>query len=239
MRLGVQPRKLVAGCYVLAVLVLWGYSLAPARGADLKNRLAAGEIIYRTLEAPGSGLKKGEAMGVVDAPPAKVWQVVTDINNYQYFLPRMLRSRLVQFEELRTVIAQQPGSAAAVEALLSPIPGDLAAIRVPGGKYRGYFYGHLEVPFPLRDRWYIVSVLWDESQAARQVYTCSWSLMAGNLREYYGDWKVEPFGAHRTLLTYRAATDPGGFAPRFLVEEFSTKTLPQVIAGVRKRLATR
>ncbi|MDD5643585.1 MAG: SRPBCC family protein, partial [Syntrophales bacterium] len=222
-----------------AVVSIWSFFPYSALGADIQSRLAAGEIIYRTLATPGSGLKKGEATGVVDAPPAQVWQVVTDVNNYQEFLPRMLRSRLVQLEELRTVLEAQPGSAAAVEALLSSSPGELAAIRVPGGKYRGYFYGHLEVPFPLRDRWYIVRVLWDESHAERQVYTCSWSLMEGNLREYYGDWKVEPFGAHRTLLTYRAATDPGGFAPRFLVEEFSTKTLPQVIAGVRKRLAAR
>lgn len=239
MRFGVQTWNCAVVCYALVVLGLWGLFPAAARSTDLTSRLAAGEIIYQTLETTGSGIRKGEATGVVDAPPAKVWQVVIDVNKYHEFLPRMLKSRLVQLAELRTVLAERPGSAAAVEAILSSSPGDLAAIRIPGGKYRGYFYGHLEVPFPLRDRWYIVSVVWDESQASRQVYTCSWSLMAGNLREYYGDWKVEPFGEHRTLLTYRAATDPGVFAPRFLVEEFSTKTLPQVIAGVRQRLAAR
>lgn len=126
-----------------------------------------------------------------------------------------------------------------MEAILGPSPPDLALFRIPGGKYTGYFYGHLEVPWPLRDRWYIVRVVWDESQGAGHLYTCSWSLLIGNLREYRGEWRVEPFGENRTRLTYRVVTDPGGLAPKFLVEEFSTKTLPQIIAGVRRRVASR
>lgn len=235
----IKLRRWLLSYRCLAVLSIWGFFPYLAWGADFQQRLAAGEIIYQTLEAPDSGIKKGEATGVVAATPAKVWQVVTDVNNYQEFLPRMVRGRLVQLEELKTVLKERPVSPAAVEAILSPIPGELAAIRVPGRQYRGYFYGHVEVPWPLRDRWYIVSVVWDESQAARQLYTCSWSLMVGNLHEYYGEWLVAPFGANRTRLTYRAATDPGGFAPKFLVEEFSTKTLPQVITAVRDRLASR
>ncbi len=64
-------------------------------------------------------------------------------------------------------------------------------------------------------------------------------MLIGNLREYRGEWQVEPFGGDRTQLTYRVLTDPGGFVPKFLVEEFTTNTLPQVIAGVRRRMAHR
>jgi hypothetical protein len=81
--------------------------------------------------------------------------------------------------------------------------------------------------------------LWDESQAARQIYTSAWSLMISNLKEYRGDWQVEPFGENRTRLSYRVVTDPGGFVPQFLVKEFTTNTLPQVIDAVRQRLASR
>jgi ribosome-associated toxin RatA of RatAB toxin-antitoxin module len=176
---------------------------------------------------------------VVAASPEKVWQVVTDANNFQEFLPRMIRSRLVRFEELKRILQEQPSNAFEVEAILNSSPPDLAVFRIPGQKYVGYFYGHLEVPWPLRDRWYIVRVQWDESQAGHHIYTCSWSLLAGNLREYSGEWKVEPFGNNQTQLTYRVVADPGGFVPKSLAEEFTYKTLPEVIAGVRRRVAYR
>ncbi len=176
---------------------------------------------------------------MVDAPPAKVWEVVTDANNFQDFLPRMIRSRLVRFEELKAILQGSPGTAAGVEGFLTAAPPDLALFRIPGHQYIGYFYGHLEVPWPLRDRWYVVRVLWDETQGARGVFTCSWSLIIGNLREYRGAWQLEPFGENRTRLTYRVMTDPGGLVPKSLAGEFTTKTLPQIIAGVRRRVASR
>jgi hypothetical protein len=151
----------------------------------------------------------------------------------------MIRSRLVRFEELKRILQEQPSNAHHVEAILGSSPPDLAVLRIPGQKYIGYFYGHLEVPWPIKNRWYIVRVQWDEFQATRHIYTCSWSLMVGNLREYSGEWKVEPFGENRTRLTYRVVADPGGFVPRSLADEFTHETLPQVIAGVRRRVAYR
>jgi ribosome-associated toxin RatA of RatAB toxin-antitoxin module len=234
-------RKLLFCCCVAALINcgLLGFSPCSAWGADLSRRLAAGEIITFTEKAPGSGLKKGEATGMVAASPEKVWEVVTDANSFQEFLPRMIRSRLVRFEELQRILPERPASAAAVEAILSSSPPEVAHFRIPGQKYMGYFYGNLKVPWPLGNRWYIVRVQWDESQAARHTYTCSWSLIIGNLREYSGEWKVQPFGDRHTQLTYRAVTDPGGFVPKFVVEEFTTETLPEVIAGVRRRVAYR
>ncbi|RJR45830.1 MAG: hypothetical protein C4567_02930 [Deltaproteobacteria bacterium] len=233
-----KPGKWRLNC-CLAVLTIWGFLQHAALAADLQGRLAAGEIIFHSRDLPDSPAREAEATGVVEAPPLKVWETVTDANNFREFLPRMVNSRLVRFEELKRILQDRPGAPAGVEAILGPEPPDLASFRIPGGKFAGYFYGHVEVPWPLRDRWYVVRVTWDESAAARGIYTCSWSLVAGNLREYRGQWQVEPFGGHRTRLTYRVVTDPGGLAPQFLVEEFSTKTLPQVIAGVRARVASR
>lgn len=228
---------IICGFFVVPIIV--GFSPCLTLAADFSSRLASGEIIIYSGDVPDSAAKRGEAMGVVEATPAKVWEVVTDANSFQEFLPRLLRSRLVRFEELQRILQERPSSAAAVEALLSSPPPDLAHFRIPGRKYQGYHYGHLEAPWPIRDRWYIVRVHWDESQAARQIYTCSWSLTTGNLREYRGEWKVEPFGEKQTRLTYRVVTDPGGFVPKFVIEDFTTKTLPQIIAGVRRRVSYR
>jgi ribosome-associated toxin RatA of RatAB toxin-antitoxin module len=222
-------------CFV--VLSIWGLAPCSVLGADF-CRLAAGEIVTYAVDVPGSGAKRGEATGVVDAPPEKVWQVVTDANNFPEFLPRIIKSRLVRFEELKRILQERPSSAFEAEAMFSSSPPDLSLFRIPGQKYTGYFYGHFQLPWPIRDRWYIVRVKWDETQANRQIYTCSWSLLVGNMREYSGEWKVEPFNGNRTQLTYQSVIDPGGFVPKSLIKEFTSKTLPEVIAGVRKRVVT-
>jgi carbon monoxide dehydrogenase subunit G len=229
-------RRTICG-FSLVALILWLFP-SSVLGADYSSRLASGQIITHVSQVPGSAAaRRGEAIGVVDAPPEKVWQVVIDANNFEHFLPRMIRSKLVRSEELKTILQARPNKASEVESLLGLTPPDISQFRLPGGKYTGYFYGHVEVPWPVGNRWYIVKVLWDESQAARHIYTSSWSFVIGSLRENKGEWKVEPFGDNRTLLTYRVVTDPGGFAPKFLVNSFTKKTLPQVISGVRRRVA--
>ena len=55
------------------------------------------------------------------------------------------------------------------------------------------------LPWPLGNRWYIIKVLRDESQAAKHRYTASWSQVMGNLRENRGEWRLEPFGEKKTL----------------------------------------
>ncbi len=223
-------------CCSCVVLILWVF---PSSGfcADYSEQLAAGKIITQVNKVPGSAAREGEAKGVVAAPPEKVWQVIIDANNFQQFLPRMIRSRLLRFEELKKILQTRPNKASEVEALLGFNLTEITHFRIPGRIYTGYFYGLAEVPWPLGNRWYIVKVQWDESQAARHIYTCSWSLVTGNLRENRGEWKVAPFGNNQTLLTYRVVIDPGGFAPKFLVENFTSQTLPEVIDGVRRRVA--
>ncbi len=221
----------------VVVLATWGFIPLSTWGADLHSRLATGEIIFHSVKVSGSSARRGEVTGVINAPPEKVWQVITDANQFQEFMPITIKSRLVRPDELKIIQEKQPTTTADVEALLGPTPPDQAFFRVPGQKYTGSFYGLMDVPFPLGDRWYLVTVLWNETQAARQIYTASWSFLTGNLRDYSGEWKVEPFGDHKTRLTYRVVTDTGGFVPKFIVKQFTDTTLPQVITAVRRRVS--
>lgn len=56
------------------IISLW---FAPAAQAEdeVSQKLAAGEIIVSAQEVPGTSLKRGEMMGVIDAAPEVVWQV--------------------------------------------------------------------------------------------------------------------------------------------------------------------
>ncbi len=214
-----------------------------ALGADtrvgLDQRLATGEIIVFLTETPGKSLKCAEMMGVVDAPPEVVWQVIADVNNYKNFMPRTRNNMAVAPEKIPLILHRKTNQAEEVEQLLGPVPPDPDIYRIPGGTYTVYVYSDLEFPWPCNDRWCIVKAIRNEKQAGQQVYQTSWSLVTGNLRENSGGWILEPFGSNKTKATYNLCADPGGFIPKFLVNQGSRITMPQIIEAVRKQAAHR
>ena len=72
---------------VLAPLLL----AAPARAQDLMELLQQGPVVVVHNDAHG---KFDHAMAVVDvrAPPATVWDVVSNFSNYRYFMPKVVKS---------------------------------------------------------------------------------------------------------------------------------------------------
>ena len=72
--------------------------------------------------------------------PETVWRVITDVNNFRFFMPRTLTSMAVPAEKIPLILQRRPSRAEEVEALLGPIPADPAGYRVPGGKYDSYLY---------------------------------------------------------------------------------------------------
>jgi len=222
---------------LLAAVLIFSPGLVSGAGAqdDVDAKLKEGEIIVSTQEVTGTSCKRGEVMGLIPASPETVWQVITDINNFKYFMPRTLNSMAVAEEKLPLILQKRPTRAEEVEQLLGPVPADPLGSRVPGGKYISYLYSHLNFPWPCKNRWYIIKLLQDETRAAQHYYHSSWSLVIGNLRENLGEWILEPFGSQHTKATYRLLADPGGAIPGFLVDQGTCVSMPQIIAAVRKR----
>jgi len=232
----VRFSSLQLAIFLLSLGLFFSPGLVPDAGAqDDVCSLGAGEIIVSAKEVDGTSLKRGEVMGVIDASPETVWQVITDVNNYKYFMPRTLNSMAVAADKLPEILQKRPSQAKEVEQLLGPVPADPASSRLPGGKYTSYLYSHLNFPWPCKNRWYIIKLSQDETCAGQHYYRSSWSLVLGNLRENLGEWILEPFEATRTKVTYRLLTDPGGSIPEFLVNQGTCTTLPQIIAAIKKR----
>jgi len=208
-----------------------------AGAADQKSRLAAGEIITSCTDVDGTPLKRGEAVGVVDASPDKVWQVITDVNHFSEFMPRTLISRAVSPDKLEVLLQKKPTQPQEVEAILGRTPPDPALYRLPGQKYTVYLFSLLDFPWPLGNRWYVIKILRDESQAAQHIYISTWSLLLGNLLENRGQWRLEPFGGQKTKVRYTLISDSGVYRPQFMIKRGTNVTLPKIIAAVRKRAA--
>ncbi len=80
---------------LLTALALAGAGAAWA-GSDRDRRLAAGEVLTTFSMVAGSDVAKARALGVVDAPPEKVWAVVSDCARFAGTLPNVDKSELVR-----------------------------------------------------------------------------------------------------------------------------------------------
>jgi hypothetical protein len=123
---------------LVAVVSVLSTSLvpAPARAAkgDTKARLASGEIIVTTKKVAGSSVPWSRAMGVVDAPPDKIWRVIERCDDYEKTMIRTAKA-----EEL-----SRKGNKVRCRVTIDmPFPlSDLTAVTdaihtvVPGKKYK-------------------------------------------------------------------------------------------------------
>jgi ribosome-associated toxin RatA of RatAB toxin-antitoxin module len=202
-----------------------------------RSQLEAGKIIVTSHSVPGSSGKQAGMIAIIKAPPEMVWQIITDVNNYQFFMPRILKSMAVAPEKIPPIVQLRPKSAEQVEKLLGSTPANPDNYRIPGGKYTVYHYSNLNFPWPCSNRWYIVKVVQDETRATQHDYHLSWLLVIGNLRENSGEWLLEPYGNNQTKAIYRLQTDPGGMIPGFLIKEGTNTTMPQIIKAIRTRAA--
>jgi ribosome-associated toxin RatA of RatAB toxin-antitoxin module len=219
------------------IIISSWFPLATTAQDDPQQKLAGGEILVSAEETRGTTAKRAEMMAVIEAPPEIVWQIITDVNNFKFFMPQTINSITIAAEKLPLILEKKPRRAEEVEHLLGPVPADPARFRINGGKYTVYHYSHLEFPWPANNRWYIVKVVNDETSAGQNRYRNSWTLVAGNLKENSGEWLLEPFGAGKTKATYRLLTDPGGAIPGFLIERGTQITMPKIIIAIRERAA--
>lgn len=219
------------------LIVALGFAAQAGTGEVIRSRLDKGEIIVATQDTPDSSLKRAKMTAIVNAPPEIVWQILTDVNSFKYFMPRTQASMAVAAEKIPLILQEKPSRAQEVEKLLGPTPADPASSRIPGGKYTVYHYSNLDFPWPCSNRWYIVKSMQDETRAAQHDYHITWSLVIGNLKENSGEWILGPYGTNQTKVIYRLSTDPGGAIPGFLIKQGTCTTLPQIITAVRERAA--
>lgn len=60
---------------------------------DVDARLAKGEVLVRSEKVEGADMPVTHALGVVNAPPEKVWAIVSDCNNFTKNLPRIAEAK--------------------------------------------------------------------------------------------------------------------------------------------------
>ena len=130
-----RPAAWMVLCGAGMIISLWFPSHAGAED-EVNRKLAAGEIMVSTQEVPGKSLQSAEMVGVIDAPPEIVWQVINDVNNFKNFMPRTRSSMAVAPEKIPLILQKRPTRAAGGGEITRPYPGRSGQL----SRSRGYVY---------------------------------------------------------------------------------------------------
>ncbi|MBA2661626.1 MAG: SRPBCC family protein [Bradymonadaceae bacterium] len=77
----------------LAIVACLLPATVPAQSNDA---LSKGEISVDIVDVQGSEVPKVIVKGVIDAPPAKVWRIISDCNHYAKRMPRIKASKQLE-----------------------------------------------------------------------------------------------------------------------------------------------
>jgi len=114
-RAGRSPRRARAALALVAMAV----GLAPgASGAaslglstDQQHRLAAGEVVVLDTPPPGASesAQGGTAVGLVRAPPERVWPILVDYRGHPRYYPRVVSAELVEADAHHALVRYEVG----------------------------------------------------------------------------------------------------------------------------------
>jgi hypothetical protein len=200
----------------LAVTALALLSSSPLESVanDVGWRKAAQEdgISVFTRERKDTNLQEVKAVGMINAPPAKVWAAITDYENYKKTMP---------YTEVSRVISRDPDG----KTLYF-----YSVINAPLVSRRDYLIRITnESPAPE-----------DASGVWKSVWTCS-DKGPGPQKDLVrvlvndGAWLLQSKeDGHKTLATYYVYTDPGGSIPRWIANKANGTAVPNVFKSIRK-----
>jgi ribosome-associated toxin RatA of RatAB toxin-antitoxin module len=105
--------RALLGLALLAGGVSWGAATAPGAdvSAELRRRLAAGEVVVREALPPGASgsARGGTALALVRASPEQVWRVLVDYRGHARYYPRVVAAEVVDNDDRRVLVRYQVG----------------------------------------------------------------------------------------------------------------------------------
>jgi hypothetical protein len=194
--------------------------------ATTLQKLVAGEILSHIQLLPNSKTYRCELMGLIQAPIHEVWEVISDYSRYHEFMPRTPVTFLVDPEALNSRQEENIANWNRFEE-------ELMNFRVSEyGDNPFYFYNRFKMPFPLKDRHYILKV-----ERFSEIFRSQWIEILGNTRVNTGSWTLVSFEEKpgTTLAVYSLDVNTGINLPAKIIQE-AMKKLPEIIRSLRQHI---
>ncbi len=156
---------------------------------------------------PGSDVREVRAIGEIDAPPEKVYEVITDFEHYAEFMPYLEDAKVIRRTDDEVI------TWAIMNAPMVSRRDWVVAVKLDPKGMAGTTWTLSNEGPPPSDR------------AVRlKVNEGSWKLEVLD-------------GGRRTRATYYLYTDPGGSIPTFIANKANSMALPDLFEAIRKRSA--
>jgi hypothetical protein len=186
-------------------------------GAEPRWELAAdpeGVKVYRR-EKEGTEVKEMKAIGLIDATPKEVWDVVRDLENYPKQMPYTAEAKVLTRSE-----------------------GDkdilfYSRLNTPLVSERDYII-ELKDESDWKEGKGFYKVSWTCAPAAQDTLVPEKKNVV-RIRINDGYWLLEPReDGKKTFATYYVYTAPGGSIPTFIINQANGMAVPKVFEAIRK-----
>lgn len=193
-------------CVVTTALVL----TAPPNPNKWEHTNTTDGVQVFVRDVPGSDVREVKSISVVPAPPARVFAVVMELDNYVRFMPYVQEARIIKRIDDNSFYGYQK---------LDP----------PMVSERDYTLRYTTIKDPANN-YYRLS--WDEANDKGPAKKDG----VVRLEICKGWWSLEPEqGGQATRATYWLYTDPGGSIPSWIANKANTSSLPDLHSAIRKR----
>ena len=209
--------------------------LAETVNSDQEQQLDRGEILVSSHFQ--NHILAAHMFGVVNAPPQKVWTILTDVNQWDsYEIPGLHLSRVIPNDRIDDLTPFNNRSSYKARSFVSKEIPLTPLERQPSKAWRANAFQYYDFPWPVSDRWVLLQISHDERQLKKGKFTARWILLKGNVKTVTGYFHITPFkdNPSRSLVSYHVDSDTGIPVPRFLIRYGANRVLPRVIHALRR-----
>ncbi len=190
------------------------------------QRLREGEILSDVKLLDGSKVYRCQLIGFIPVPVNTVWDVISDYGHYYEFMPRTPVTFLVDPKILDGQDIQNIRSWNRFEIDLK----NHSINQCEDNPF--YFYNRFTLPFPLKDRHFVLKV-----ERFPEMFKSQWIEILGNTPVNRGSWLLKSFenDPKTTLVIYTLYIDPGLLLPQTLIQN-GMKKLPEIMRSLRRHI---
>lgn len=172
-------------------------------------------------------------------PADAVWKVLTDTNRWKDVISDYADSRTLNKEQFDLANEKKPDSAKALLDLIGSQTFASNNDRVAGKVWTSYVYQRFKLPWPLSDRWMIMRVKNDETNADKGSYSYDYKMTLGNFKDLKGHWELLPIPDKPGWTEFRGeyTSDAGISIPHFLAKSIYKSSQQKTTQAHLKELA--
>ena len=188
-------------------------------------RLDRGEIIRQCDREQGTQ-SAGYSLGIYHVPIEVMWQALVSLPLYDKFVERTTVSVLLDEKTKDRVVKSGLSDADQVEKLFAGNDPNFSKPD-PAHPERIIVYSYQRNTFHwINDRWVLLEMNHDPKNHIQ-----TWKRLAGNIRQDYGIWSLEPYGKDQTLGILEIHVDLAIPATGPFVSFAMDRTLPDTYRG--------